>query len=158
MPTKPDQNEEADLKENMIKLIAGPSENIFLSADILVDSAREVVYDAEANTLVEKDKPTDFYLGVNYSKGDLLSNHKALSSDRLFGKVMLKIGKDPLESYGFGIGFRPKFLEGSSGFVAYVVSKEDTFENGVLIEGGGKSEEVRIGISLNLERALDWLK
>lgn len=137
--------------------ISGPEEHWFISSDILLGSASELKYDTESKTLVSKDKPSDFYIGFNYMLGDLFMKEQHWSK-RIFLKSMIKADRHPLESYGIGIGYRPEGLDSTSFFLAYVVSKEDKIVDGTLRENSGRNEEIRLGISLNIDSALKWLE
>ena len=53
---------------------------------------------------------------------------------------------------------RPQRLDGLSIFAAHVVSKEDEIVNGVLMSNTDRVEEVRFGLSFNIDKALEWLK
>lgn len=155
-PTKSSEKDEIKFV-----LTTGPKEHFFLSADMIVNSIDELKYDPETKTLSEKDKPTKYYLGLNYMIGDVLADYSGSTSwiapERFFGKVMLQLDNNPTDSYGLGIGYRPEFIESVSIYAAYMVFKEDKLKDGTLQENKGRNEEVVFGISFNLDKALGWL-
>jgi len=137
--------------------IAGPVEHWFMSADILIDSTSELKYNSDTQTITKKDKPTDFYVGLNYAFGDIYADEQSWTN-RLFVKGMIKADSDPLESYGIGLGYRPKTFDSASFFLAYVISKEDEIINNQLSENSARSKEIRFGVSFNIDSALAWLE
>lgn len=155
-PTKSSEKDEIKFV-----LTTGPKEHFFLSADIIVNSIDELKYDPETKTLSEKDKPTKYYLGLNYMIGDVLADYSGSTSwiapERFFGKLMLQLDNKPTDSYGVGIGYRPEFVEAVSFYAAYMVFKEDEIKDGQVQENKGRNEEVVFGISFNLDKALGWL-
>lgn len=155
-PTKSSEKDEIKFV-----LTTGPKEHFFLSADMIVNSIDELKYDPETKTLSEKDKPTKYYLGLNYMIGDVLADYSGSTSwiapERFFGKLMLQLDNNPTDSYGVGIGYRPEFVESVSFYAAYMVFKEDQIKDGQVQENKGRNEEVVFGISFNLDKALGWL-
>lgn len=152
------QGEKARITSNT-SYLTGPAEHFFLSADLPVDEVKELKYDAENKTLVEREKPSKFYIGVNAMWGDVVSNDYNNWYDGLFLKAMLLADSDPLDSYGIGVGYRFKQFDAASFFVSYIVSKEDDIAaDGSNLPNEGDNDEIRFGVSLNLDRALTWLK
>jgi hypothetical protein len=148
-----------------VVLLTGPAEHFFLSADLPITKASQLKYDNERHQLVNRDEPSTFYVGLDYILGDLLSDRRPVMGGIVL-KGLLKIAKQPLDSYGAAIGYRFTTLktagfelDGFSPFVGYIWTKEDE-----LTDAGAPQREshyrgsVRAGISLNLDKALDWVK
>ena len=159
----------ADDKDKAAReLITGPTEHWFISGDAIVRGVKEIKYDSTAKTVVERDKPEQFYLGINWQWGDVLAREKAFSTNRLVGKVMFLPAKHPFDSVGVGLGYR---------FVDGVFSAQDGVSGGLVLFGGhfwskndkvdattgavtqsGRSQSWRVGLSYDVSTLLGWLK
>jgi hypothetical protein len=134
----------------------GPEEHAFLSADLAVNKITELKL--ESGTLVPKDNPSQFYVGFDYMLGDVLSENNSLL-DGLTLKALVEASKDPTNSWGVALGMRLKSIGGLgvsidmlSPYVGYIWTRNDT-ETGHSFKG-----DVRVGISLNLDKALGWVQ
>ena len=79
-------------------LILGPKENWYLSVDMPVTDINQLTYDQTTNSVVEKEKPSSFYLGINYQFGDVLIDYDDKKfTDNLSLKFMAK-ASSPSES------------------------------------------------------------
>jgi hypothetical protein len=138
------------------KFLSGPMEHWSLSADVFVGRAIHYKQTAAGTIDLDANAPS-FYVGFNFLIGDLPS-----ASRRFYENVELKFlvkGSDsPTDSLGFGIGLRGSWLkrfgldfETLSPFFGWVWTKTPT---------AGESRHVtpRFGLSVNLSRALDWVK
>lgn len=159
----------ADDKDKAAReLITGPTEHWFISGDAIVRGVKEIKYDSTAKTVVERDKPEQFYIGINWQWGDVLAREKAFSTNRLVGKVMFLPAKHPFDSVGVGLGYR---------FVDGVFSAQDGVSGGLVLFGGhfwskndkvdattgavtqsGRSQSWRVGLSYDVSTLLGWLK
>ncbi len=145
-----------------VVLTTGPQEHWFLSADLLVNKISEVklVEKDKVNTIEPKETPKSFFLGVNFLLGDILKE-KQVFWKYFFVKGMLKISKTPWDGYGVGLGFRfPQWrilgvdISALSIFGAMVWTKEENADKSVKFT----KRQMLMGISYNLDRALDWVK
>lgn len=134
-------------------LIAGPAEHFYLSADMPVTSIKQLSYDSGTNSVIEKEKPASFYLGINAKVGDVFTNYpvKEFYKDISF-KALVKASSKPSESMGLGIGYNFKVMEV---FVARVWTKDDESVGGTSL---GNTPSTIFGVSFNLTKGLNWLK
>lgn len=147
-------------KISKARLVTGPTEHWFLSADLPVAKLSEVKFVQDKGTLQPRETPKNFYLGLNCMIGDILKERQNLLKN-FFVKGMLKISKSPLDGYGVGIGYRfPKVrplgidISSFSIFAAVIWTKE---ENEAKTETLTK-RQILFGISYNLDKALGWVK
>lgn len=134
-------------------LIAGPEEHLSLSADLPINNVKQLTYDASSPSGVSpKDKPTSFYLGVNYKFGDVYTNYDYFDPHNFSGKLLFKASSSPNESMGVGIGYSFKFVEL---FVARVWTRDDV--NTGKANLGTTPSTIR-GISFNVSKGIAWLK
>jgi hypothetical protein len=144
------------------KVLTGSAEHMFLSADIPVNKAKVLKFDSETGTLVEREEPAEFHLGVNYSRGDMASSPRSFG-DAIFYKLMLHPSSEPLSSFGLGLGLRGKKLDWIdlaplTFFVAYTWTESDELDaNGDPKPNDGYEGDFRFGVGFNLSKALDWL-
>jgi len=142
------------------KVVTGPTEHLFLSADVPLNSGKQLKFDDKNNAIVTRDDPKAFYASINGRLGDLFHD------DRWWEKIVIKglvaASKHPLDGYGIGIGIRGDVfgrwgleLDGFSPFVAWMSVKND--ETAIANGASKRSSQTRIGISLNLDKAVDWL-
>jgi hypothetical protein len=137
-------------------VITGPKEHAFISADLAVNSVKEVKL--ESGELVPKDNPSQFYVGFDYMLGDVLAETNTFP-DGLTFKALVEASKDPTHSYGVALGIRFKnvnlpgiSLDTFSPFAGYFWTRNDT------LTGHKYKGDWRAGISLNLDKALNWVK
>jgi hypothetical protein len=133
-------------------LIAGPEEHWSLSADLPINNTRQLTYDTKTSSIVEKDKPTSFYLGVNYKLGDAYTNYGYLDWRNLSGKILFKASSSPNDSMGVGIGYSLSFVDV---FVARVWTKNDVNTG---LPNLGTTPGNIYGLSLNVSKGISWLK
>lgn len=138
-------------------ILTGNEEKWYLSADMLVTRASQLKYDPDNNTLSESEKPNQFYLGANYSFGDILSDRRPVL-DRVVIKFMVDMDKHPGDTWGIGLGYRPKQFDSVTIFVAYTEFDEDQKNGDIIEKGKGKGQGVQLGVSFNLDKALEWIK
>lgn len=147
------------------KVITGPIEHWYLSADLPVDDVKKLKYNSDDHSLAPKDTPTSFMIGVDFKFGDVLTHETAFTRNIAL-KGLVKASKHPLDEYGVGIALRGQYLKRLgidfdlfSPFVAWTTFKEDAVDanNQPLLNSHRKSA-VRAGISFNLDTALGWLK
>ena len=134
-------------------LVAGPTERFYLSADMPVTNIKQLSYDSGTNSVIEKEKPASFYIGLNAKMGDVFRNY---SSDEFYNdisiKVLIKASSRPSESMGVGIGYSFKLMEV---FVARVWTKDDQNAGGASI---GTTASTIFGVSFNPTKGLEWIK
>ena len=133
-------------------LIAGPEEHWSLSADLPINNIKQLTYDSKTSTIVEKDKPTSFYLGVNYKLGDAYTNYDYFDWRNLSGKILFKASSSPNDSMGAGIGYSLNFVDV---FVARVWTKNDVNTG---LSSLGTTPSNIYGISFNVSKGISWLK
>lgn len=151
----------ADPIEASKTIITGPAEHLFLAADVPVTKVDELKVPDSGGAIDVKKKPSSFYASVNYSLGDLYAQKQPWEGLSLKGFV--SVSKQPLDSYGVGLGYRtPDFsvlgwdFSALSPFVGYFVTTTEVTD-----DAGVKTEKEirgwRAGISFNLDKALGWL-
>jgi hypothetical protein len=147
-------------KKVSFDMITGPKEHWFLSADLTVAKLSQVKFNADKGTTEPKETPKQFYVGLNFMLGDVLLERRALWKN-FFLKGMLKFSKNPLDSYGIGIGYRfPSVkilgldISALSIFGVLTWSKENPDTQA----GKLTKYQWQLGISYNLDRALSWVK
>src|SRR5207253_1995503 len=86
-------------------VVTGPTEHLYIAADVPVYKTKDVKYDSTGHTVGTKEDPSTFYAGVSFLLGDVLSDHRKLHENIVL-KGLVKISKHPLDSYGLGIGYR----------------------------------------------------
>jgi len=145
-------------KARTTKVISGGHEHWFLSADVaLTDDLN--VGQSKTGELELQDKPPSFYVGIDYLLGDLLTSDRAVWQNIVF-KAFVKGTTRPQESVGIGIGLRGKYLGWAAlNFEAFSPYFALTFTQ---TEPGQKFSDRkavgRFGVSLNLDKAIDWIK
>jgi len=151
-----------DKKERNVEIITGSSEHWFFSADLLLQKLAEVkiVSAKDKESLEPRETPKEFHLGLNWMIGDIFNEKRGLLKN-LFLKGMVKFSKSPLDSYGFGVGFRfPGIkilgvdLSSFSIFSSVIWSKEQSEDKQQKL----KKRQILFGISYNLDKALGWSK
>jgi hypothetical protein len=145
------------------QLITGPVEHWFLSADVPLNDVKALTFDKDTNQVSLGDEPSTFYIGINFLFGDLKDPRRSLVGN-LVVKGMIKASNRPLDSFGAAIGLRGQYLskwglnlDALTPFVAVTATQEDVEEDGVIIRRARRNQEVRIGVSLNLDQAVKWV-
>lgn len=148
-----------------VALVTGPREHWFLSADVPLTGASQLKRNAQTGLLELASEPSAFYVGVNFVLGDLLAARQSLA-DVIAVKLMIKASRQPLDSVGFGLALRGRHLRKYgldfdlfSPFVGYTFTHEDkALSTGAVVTDGERNRELRFGVSLNLDKALGWVK
>lgn len=153
---KPEESQTAGSSKVTVTITTGPIEHGFLSADLAVNSIKQLKL--ESGQLVPKDNPSTFYVGFDYMMGDVLAETSTFP-DGLTFKALVEASKDPTNSFGLALGMRFKnvklpgiSLDTFSPFAGYFWTRNDT------LTGHKYKGDWRAGISLNLDKALNWVK
>lgn len=133
-------------------LMAGPKEHWSLSADLPIINVKQLTYDSNTASVVEKDKPTSFYVGVNFKVGDVYTNYDYWDLNNLSGKFLFKASSSPNDSMGVGFGYSFKFVEL---FYARVWTRDDVSTGKTNL---GTTPSNIYGISLNISKGISWLQ
>lgn len=143
-----------------VNLVTGPSEHLYLSADLPIDNVSMLKYDDTKGELTTKDAPTKFFGGLNYSIGDIGLEKASWSWSSLSVKLLMQISSRPLDGFGAGLGFRLPAsqiwgfkLNVISVFGAVIWLREDADASSTHYKA-----KLRGGLSLNLDAALGWIK
>jgi Asp-tRNA(Asn)/Glu-tRNA(Gln) amidotransferase C subunit len=147
--------------EATITVTTGPIEHAFLSADLAVNNVKELKI--ESGELVNKDNPSTFYVGFDYMVGDVLAETNTLAQSLTF-KALVQASRKPLDSLGIALGMRLKLINAPFGFqldtlspwVGYIWNRNDTMTG--TKTGHEYKGDWRVGISLNLDKALGWVQ
>jgi hypothetical protein len=158
-----------------ITVVTGPAEHLFLSANAGATDASALKYDDESNSLQLKENPTGFFVGFNYSFGDILTDPAETDAGvlRRFWEGMYVGGavqgsRRPFDQAGVHMGFRYNPLpllgdvlnfETVSPYMGLVWTKNDQVDaegNRLGDRRYGRGEFVW-GVSLNLDKALGWV-
>jgi hypothetical protein len=131
-------------------------EHWFLSADFFPTASTEFKTGDDGVTL--KSKPASFYGALNFQLGDLQSQNRTFIGNFAL-KFLIEASKHPAHSLGFGVGLRGHALkrfgldfDSLSPFAGLTFTKPDN-----ATEGTKRHREFRFGVSLSLEKALDWI-
>lgn len=134
-------------------LIAGQEEHLYLSADLPISNIKQLTYDSSTNSVIEKEKPAAFYLGVNWQIGDVFEEYSGKEFyKKLSLKLMLKASSRPSESYGVGIGYS---FDAVDVFAARLRTKDDS---NVGVASLGYTDATVFGVSFNISKGLAWFK
>lgn len=135
------------------KIIAGPAEHVFISADMPVTNIKQLKYDSASNSVIEKEAPSKFYVGINYRIADLAAEDPPFfDTGRISFKFMAQASSNPSASLGAGIGYD---LGPMDVFVAYMRTKDD--ESAYSTDPGATWSPV-FGVSFNIDKGIKWLK
>jgi hypothetical protein len=151
-----------ELASAMAEVKTGPVEHWYLSADVALTEETKLKYDSASSSLVPKDKPNKFMLGLNWKVGDRLSPNLKWY-DAIVFKGMLSFSDKPLDTVGLGVGIRSNWfkkygLDVVSPFIGAFWTKEDTFDDGIVRTDDGYSEVMyQLGVSFNIDRIAGWL-
>lgn len=147
-------------KKVSFDMMTGPQEHWFLSADLTVAKLSNVKFTNDKGAVEPKETPKQFYVGLNFMLGDILSERQALWKNFFF-KGMIKFSKNPLDSYGLGIGYRfppVKFLGLDISALSVFGALTWTKETSEIQTGKLTKYQWQFGISYNLDKALSWIK
>ncbi len=135
------------------EIAVGPPEHLYLSADMPVTKIKQIVYDSDSKTFQEKEKPSSFYLGLNWRWGDLYTHHSVNEFYKdLSLKALFKASSHPSDSMGLGIGYSLPYCEI---FVASVWTQNDDSVPGT---SKGTTQSYIVGLSFNISKGMEWLK
>lgn len=145
-----------DLKKTEITtrtLTAGPREHMYLSADVPVTNIKQLTYDSSTSSIVEKDVPASFYLGINWQVGDVFTDYSEADFLNNFSvKFLLKASNKPSESIGVGLGYSFNAIDI---FAARIRTKDDASVGGASL---GHTDATVVGVSFNITKGLEWIK
>lgn len=152
--------------EASANLITGPREHLFLSTDVVLNKVSELKFNEESQRLELEEKPSKFLVGFNYMVGDLQSSSHSRLLDGLVVKLFVEASSRPRDSIGAALGYRFRSakvaglqLDGFSPFVGVIRTEDDKVDQSTMEVVGSDSElEFVAGISLNLDKALEWVK
>jgi hypothetical protein len=127
--------------------IAGPEENLYLSFDMPVTDVKQLSFDS--GSIVEKEKPSSFYLGLNWQIGDIFTDYDKKKDfyKKISLKAMFSIGESLNDSRGFGLSYEFKYADI---FVAKVRTKSDD-------SNLDEKESTIYGISFPIGKRMSWL-
>jgi hypothetical protein len=121
---------------------------------VIVTSKEQVAVDDEGT--VGLADPPSFYVGFGFLLGDLASTKRSLLGNIAI-KTLIKGTTSPLDSIGAALAVRGEYLkklglnfELLSPFAAYTWTKDETTDKRV--------GELRFGLGVNIDKAVDWLK
>lgn len=157
-------------------VLTGRREPWSISADVPIASLNDVEVDDEFSNVELKETPETFYAGFNWAPfGDAIKPPETLMQ-ALTIKALLKASRRPSDSFGLGIGLRSGFFANHpsmsklpfvqifdtlSPYVAYTrtrVEEEQKDADGNTTKVHFKRNDWVVGISLDIERALDFVK
>lgn len=152
--------------------ITGSEERFFLSANAAFTQARQVTYDESSKTLQPNKKPEEFLIGINYAMEDLFANDEATGVGSflggLYASLLVEASKTPFNQIAATVGLRRNlpFLEDFltfatvSPYVGIVWVRNDRIQpDGASsnVKSGYSKRKFITGLSLNLDKALEWL-
>lgn len=139
------------------KVLIGPAEHWYLSADMPVSNVDQLKYDSATNTFVEKAQPASFYASINGRLGDVYTHYSWKDYHKTIAlKGMFKASSRPTESMGIGLGFPVPWEQiPLELFVAHVWTKADSNGTGTSLK---KSDDTVFGITFNISKGLAWFK
>jgi hypothetical protein len=168
-----DLTDNGTLSENKetdnITVTTGPREPWSISANLPINRVSELKINDQTHTLENKEQPGLFYAGFDYAPwGDVLGPASRIT-DAFVVKILAKVSKKPLDSYGIGIALRSGFFSNAnsilqvfdtfSPFAAVTWTREDKqLETGELKANAGRTREFRVGLSFNIDKAIEWTK
>lgn len=165
--TKPSSNSTTGAKSagGQAVITTGPREHLYLSGDVAVNRLSELQFDQSSHELVPKDKPQRFLIGFNYLLGDIFAEPRDAWWQGFAVKVFAEASGTPQNSIGAGLGYRlapvtflSLSLDSFSPFVAAIRTTDDTVTSSGAQGRGRTRMKFAWGISLNLDKALGWLK
>jgi hypothetical protein len=163
--------EDANAPRTAETIKTGPQEQWSISADVPLSTVGDVKVDKKGENIELAKTPDAFYAGLNFTPfGDVLRDPASFREAVTF-KALLKASRRPSDSFGIGIGIRPglfanapaifQILDTLSPYVAYVrtrVEENQTDAAGKTTKVRFKRNDLTIGISLDINKALDFVK
>jgi hypothetical protein len=144
------------------RLLTGPREHWFLSADVLMTNTRALSVNETSGDLELAEKPSQFHAGINFLLGDLPSERRPFWSNLVL-KAFITVASRPLDSFGLALGMRGSFLEPLGldlDILTPFVGCTFALEGEKLADGSVKRDARRskgvFGVSLNLDNAIGW--
>jgi hypothetical protein len=140
--------------------ITGKPEHFFLSADVVLSSAGKLQFDSSSQQLKAVNDPSVFFVGFNYLFGDMKDEAKSILQS-LAVRFDVLGSKRPWESVGVALAIRGTHfginLETVSPSVGWYWTQQDAIVNGTPRINSTRSSVVRVGVAVNLDKALDWV-
>jgi len=138
------------------KFLSGPLEHWSISADVF--TTRKTVFKKDdTGTFGLDGKPPVFYVSLNFLMGDLPSTDRSFLQN-IELKWLVQGSKKPLDSMGFGIGFRGSYGK-RFGFNFDLLSPYVGFTWTEQADSSlPRVRQTRFGVGLNINKALDWVK
>jgi hypothetical protein len=139
----------------------GPSEHFSLSANLPINSVKQVKYDSDTKTVATREAPKEFLVGLDWTPGDVLRDPVAYKSlERLVIKGLVRFSKEPLNTVGLGLGYRTPYGTIFAGpiWIREDVKVETTPEGAdVAARNSRYKMSWRVGLSFDVKRAQEWL-
>lgn len=140
-------------------ILTGAIEHFRLSANLPVNSVKELEYDEESGIPKLKETPREFLAGIDWFYGDVLRDDYPLADARRLGvKGLVRFSKTPLDSLGAVVAYRYK---GISIIAGPIWTKQDvktgTGEDGKDIFERKYKQAWRVGLGFDLATALSWV-
>ena len=131
--------------------IYGPTEHGYLSADVPVNTTKQLKYDAGTGRIVQASTPSSFYIGLNYKFGDIYTRYYNRSDfwNGFSAKFLVQASSTPFASYGLGLAYQFKWFDV---FVARVNTAP-----AANVAGGGRTLSTIYGVSFNSTHAANWI-
>jgi hypothetical protein len=163
-----------DATEASFVATTGPREPWSISANVPLKSSSDVKLNSDSTGIALKEaKPASFYVGFDYTFGDVLSTPKTFSEAATI-KVLLKGSRAPLDSYGAAFALRGGFwseivpklnvlhiFDTVTPFIGLTrtrVSEDAKDAGGTLIQMHGRSTDILWGLSFDIKNAIDWVQ
>ena len=142
--------------EQALSFVSGPSEHWSLGADLFVTKDSTFTRN-DAGQIDVDGLPPAFYVSVNFLFGDVLSDRRRWWQN-LEVKWMIEGSTSPLDSIGLGVGLRGSHFkrfgldfEALSPFVGVTWTRSED-------SSVQRNRTTRVGVSLDLGRAVAWVK
>lgn len=153
-------------------LVTGPAERVFLSANAAYTKIRQVKFNTDAGTFEPGSKPTELFIGINYSLQDIFQNDAASGTKAFLRGIyfgfLVEPTKRPFNQLAATVGFRhspPPFeslfsLETVSPYIGIVWARDDVADASSTsrIKTRYGKPSVIMGLSLGLDKAIGWLQ
>lgn len=167
--TKTDDGKNAP--KTVASVLTGPREAWSISADVPVGTIGDVNFDDKGENIELADTPDAFYAGFNYALAGDVARPPSRFLEAVTVKGLLKASRRPSDSFGIGIGLRPGLFRNAhpllqifdtlSPYVAYTRTRvEENQDNadGTTTKVRFKRNDITVGISLDITKALDFVK
>lgn len=154
-----------------VDVLTGAREAWSISADVPLSTIGDVKLDDKGENVELSDTPDVFFAGFNFAVAGDVIRPPANFFEALTVKALLKASRRPSDSVGIGIGLRPGLFANApsllqvfdtlSPFVAYTrtrFDKDHQNADGTTSKVHLKRNDVVVGISLDLEKAFDFVK